>query len=132
MKTASEPLAVQPPSRRRYEGLLRFSQRWRIHIQLVDRNHFNVLEALLQRGQELLRIADDDDARIVATEVCGGELPDVGRGDGLYAADVAVDLVEAQAVQRERADAADDAGVRLELASETADEHGLARSELGI
>src|SRR5207244_2323647 len=102
------------------------------HIQLVDRNHFDVLETLLQLRQELFGIADDDDASVVAAEVGGGELLDVGGGDGLHAADVAIDLVETQAVKRERADAADDAGVCFQLASEAADEDGLTRSDLGV
>src|SRR3954454_16108350 len=87
---------------------------------------------LLQLRQELLRVADDDDARAVGREMRRGELLDVTCTNRLHAADVAIDLVETEAVQRERSDAADDSGVRFELASEAADEDGLARSELRI
>src|SRR4051794_6809395 len=108
----------------------RFFQRRRIHIEVGDRNHFDILETLLQRRQKLLGVADDDYAGVVAVEVCGGKLLDVSCGHALHAADVTIDLIKTKAVKRQRADAADDSGVGLELPAEAADEHGLARPEL--
>lgn len=74
-----------------------------LHVRGLD--HLGVRKLLLHRVEELLRVADDDDRRRVA-EAFLGKLFDLRGSHRLHRRDVAADLLEADPVQRQLADAA--------------------------
>src|SRR5215218_4756390 len=91
-----------------------------VEVEFVALDDFDFGELLAQRLDEVLSVADDDDGGVRRAEARAGELLYLRGRHRLHARDVAVDLVEAQPVQRERRDLRDEPLGRLKRAAEVA------------
>src|SRR5205085_8290852 len=110
----------------------RLAERGAVEVEFVALDDLDVGELLAQRLDEVLRVADDDDVGVLHAEARACELLYLRCGDGLYARDVVVALVEVQAVEGERCDLTHKPLGRLQPAPDAADEGGLARRQLSV
>src|SRR5258707_6000152 len=112
--------------------LRRLSQAGAVQIQLGRGNHFDLRKFLLQGRQKLLRVANHDHAGAISAETRRSKALHVGRFDCLNARDIAIDFIQAYAVQRQRAHLTNQSARSFHAARETADETRLARSQFAI